>query len=258
MSRRDPRARAMLRAYRETTGYAPRERDALWGRIESSLDGAEAGPALEGPSPAMPRGLALGVGLGVAVVAAAVLLWAPWRGAPSPRERSQQAPRTRREPAPQRVEPPRPTAVGVAPAEPGSSTTGTEASASPPSPPPQPSPPDSRGRARATTTRRAEAPAAEPPPASAVDELQAELVLIGKARQALRADDPRRALEVLDAHARAFPQGQMREDRLVLRIEALCAAGKGPQASAEARLFLRGYPGSAHAQRVRDACAGLP
>lgn len=257
MSRRDPRARAMLRAYRETTGYAPRERDALWGRIESSLDGAEAGPALEGPPSAMPRWLLLGVGVGVAVVAAAVLLWAPWRGTPSPRDRSQQAPRTRREPAPQRVEPPRPPAVGVTPTEPGSPTTGAETSASPPAPPPQPGPADPRGRSRATT-RRTQSPPAEPPPASTVDELRAELVLIAKARQALRAEDPRRALEVLDAHARAFPQGQMREDRLVLRIEALCAAGKAPQASAEARLFLRGYPGSAHAQRVRDACAGLP
>ncbi|MCA9652658.1 MAG: hypothetical protein KC501_22260 [Myxococcales bacterium] len=86
------------------------------------------------------------------------------------------------------------------------------------------------------------------------DELRAELVLIGKARRALQADDPQRALELLDAHARAFPQGQMREDRQVLRIEALCAADKGQQARAEARQLLRTYPGSAHAGRVREAC----
>jgi outer membrane protein assembly factor BamD (BamD/ComL family) len=81
------------------------------------------------------------------------------------------------------------------------------------------------------------------------------MALIRTARQALQADRPARALEVLDAHARAFPAGQMREDRQVLRIEALCAAGKAPQARAEVALFLRAFPGSAHAQRVRASCA---
>lgn len=76
-----------------------------------------------------------------------------------------------------------------------------------------------------------------------------------EARQALRDGRPAGALEVLDAHARAFPRGQMREDREVLRIEALCAAGKAPQARAEVQLFLRAFPGSARAQRVRATCA---
>ena len=40
----------------------------------------------------------------------------------------------------------------------------------------------------------------------------------------------------------------------MLRIEALCAAGKAPQARAEVALFLRAFPRSAHRQRVRASC----
>lgn len=116
---------------------------------------------------------------------------------------------------------------------------------------PAPSP---RARSGSRDPGRPEPSATEDAGASVGDELRAELVLIGKARRALQADDPQRALELLDAHARAFPQGQMREDRQVLRIEALCAADKGQQARAEARQLLRTYPGSAHAGRVREAC----
>ena len=249
MSRRDPRARAMLRAYREATGYDPEQRDAVWERIEASLDRAGTEPSIEGPA-RPPRWIAVGAAVVATAAAAALLSWAPWRGASGTTERapSQQAPRTRREDAPRTIAPPpardvrTPGAPSPTPAPPPSPASTDE---------PAPSP---RARSGSRDPGRPEPSATEDAGASVGDELRAELVLIGKARRALQADDPQRALELLDAHARAFPQGQMREDRQVLRIEALCAADKGQQARAEARQLLRTYPGSAHAGRVREAC----
>ncbi|MCB9751578.1 MAG: hypothetical protein H6713_16515 [Myxococcales bacterium] len=61
------------------------------------------------------------------------------------------------------------------------------------------------------------------------------------------------ALARLAEHERAFAAGQLLEDRLALRAEALCALedASGPRESAE---FLARYPRSPHAARVREAC----
>jgi hypothetical protein len=76
-----------------------------------------------------------------------------------------------------------------------------------------------------------------------------ESALLRRAHRALRAGDPHGALAILDAHAQAFPSGQMLEDRLTLRIEALCAAGDRSQARAEATAMRRRFPGASI-----DAC----
>lgn len=41
----------------------------------------------------------------------------------------------------------------------------------------------------------------------------------------------------------------------LLRIEALCGRGNGPQARAGASNFLHQFPGSPHADRARSFCA---
>ena len=91
--------------------------------------------------------------------------------------------------------------------------------------------------------RPASAPAIDPV-------LAAELALVDAAKRALAAGDAARALDRLAAHARDFRRGQLAEERQALRVEALCAAGKRPQARAEATLFLREYPASTHADRA--------
>jgi hypothetical protein len=88
--------------------------------------------------------------------------------------------------------------------------------------------------------------------------LAAELALVDAAKRALAAGDAALALDRLAAHARDHRRGQLAEERQALRVEALCAAGKRPQARAEATLFLREYPASTHADRIARACPATP
>ncbi len=259
MAKLDTRGRAVLRAYRQAKFGPSEPQDALWARIEASLDEGALGPSIEPtPSPSSATlapttvgpTLVVAIAVAVAAIVVAALALSPEDRALASRPTPDQAPRA--------VVASEPGVATHADAAAESATIGTP----PTSPsaavvhdePLDPSSASPRRRAPRRSDRDAAALEASDPEATQVDELRAELALIREARQALQADRPTGALEALDAHARAFPRGQMREDREVLRIEALCAAGKAPQARAEVQLFLRAYPRSAHAQRVRAMC----
>lgn len=261
MARLDPKARAMLRAYRGAKTQPAPQREALWSRIEGSLDAGALGPSL--PSRPRPRPRSRWVTPVTATAAAAAVVAAIALGVAAarrldPQRAPSQAPRdaTRRVPA---VTSPR--AVTPAPA----SAKEPRADADPPavvSPSATVAPdrvdprePPAPRRSKSRSDHAQPPSSSDAPDAPEADELRAEMTLIRKARQVLRDDRAARALEILDAHARAFPQGQMREDRQALRIEALCAAGKQPQARAEVRRLLRDFPVSAHAARVQAMCA---
>lgn len=278
MERLDPRGRAMLRAYRQAKVSPRDEREELWARIEASIDEGAGGPSLE-PASAPARASAwtwpvVAVAVAVAaIVIAALALRLVGDAEHDPRKNPSGAPYDavpgeREVAAPTEGSAVAAAAVGVAGRQQGAPTprAGAPASSTTSAAPGERAPVGARRsslrhgeRDHATPSDHAtesdHAAPSDSAPATAVDELRAEMALIREARQALRAARPEGALEVLDAHARAFPEGQMREDREVLRIEALCAAGKAPQARAEAQLFLRAFPGSAHAQRVRSICA---
>jgi hypothetical protein len=98
------------------------------------------------------------------------------------------------------------------------------------------------------------APDHEPEPVSDTT-LAEEMRVLRRARAAMRDGDPSRALTELEAHAAAFAHGQMSEDRDALRIEALCAADRAPEARAAAAAFARAVPRSPHAARVQKLCA---
>lgn len=265
MQRLDPRGRAMLRTYRSAKTPPRDQRDGLLARIEASLDAGTPAPRVEPPSmtASAPAGAPAWAWPVVAVAVAAIVIAAlalrP-AGAPEhdPRRTPSGAPYDTRPIEPAATVP----ASGSGPATPRTDAPPQDDAAAPRTTPETPvvsASADERAPTRRRSMRdgdRVPASASEDPPSTEVDELRAELALIREARQALHAERPEGALEVLDAHMRAFPDGQMREDREVLRIEALCAAGKAPQARAEVRLFLRAFPGSAHAQRVRSICAG--
>jgi hypothetical protein len=89
-------------------------------------------------------------------------------------------------------------------------------------------------------------PAIEQVPAPSIDELHA----IARAR-ALLPRDPEAALELLTRIAREHPRGYFVEERAALTIVALDAAGKSELAEERAKAFLRAYPRSPHAGRVR-------
>ncbi len=100
---------------------------------------------------------------------------------------------------------------------------------------------------------------ADPPrpraaPRQTGDQVLAELALIQSIKEALDADQPRRALTLVDRHARSFARGTLIEEREALRVVALCAADDATRGLRAQHSFLRTYPRSAYADRVRGAC----
>jgi hypothetical protein len=89
---------------------------------------------------------------------------------------------------------------------------------------------------------------------SAADELQAELALIKQATQAKRDGRHADGLAVLREHAERFARGTFVDERMVLRAELFCAAGRTQEAEALVEKFLRERAGSALAGRMRSVC----
>ncbi len=96
--------------------------------------------------------------------------------------------------------------------------------------------------------------ATEPAPSPSVarhSAAAAQLAALAGVRSALAAHQPTRALSLLDDFERRFPGSQVAEEAAVLRIEALSALGRGPEARAMGLRFLRDKPGSVYGARVR-------
>jgi hypothetical protein len=90
------------------------------------------------------------------------------------------------------------------------------------------------------------------------DRLREEADAIDAARELLTLGDAAGALVQLEAYQRRFAGGALREEALLLRIEALVRAGDRTTASAVARHFLKVYPASVHVDRVAALLGGLP
>jgi hypothetical protein len=88
---------------------------------------------------------------------------------------------------------------------------------------------------------------------SAADDLSAEVKAIDQARAALR--QPQQTLRLLDAYARNYPQGRLQQEALVLRVQALLAAGERGQASLLVRHFREQHPASPYARRLASLVA---
>ena len=107
----------------------------------------------------------------------------------------------------------------------------------------------------APPTRR---PAPTPAPVAAPDDLATQNQLLAAAAAAIGDRRAAEALEITNAHATRFPRSPLADLRTAVRIEALCALGKAPQARAEGRLFLEKQPGSPVSKRISESCAGPP
>jgi hypothetical protein len=83
------------------------------------------------------------------------------------------------------------------------------------------------------------------------DSVAAELGIIESARSALARGDTAGALSRLDNYARTYPRGRLALEGEVLRIDALARSGQGGLAAKRAEAFLRRYPNSVLASRVR-------
>ena len=84
--------------------------------------------------------------------------------------------------------------------------------------------------------------------------LEDEIALIAEAKSALASGDPATALAKAKEHQKRFKAGKLVDERVLLRIKALCAQGKVDKARAERDAFLERKPRAAISSRVREAC----
>jgi hypothetical protein len=71
-----------------------------------------------------------------------------------------------------------------------------------------------------------------------------QVAAIRRAYAAVRDGDGDRALRMLDAHAKQWPTSEFAGERDLLRVRALCAAGRKQDAEQAAAAFKRKHPGS--------------
>ncbi|HET9933306.1 MAG TPA: hypothetical protein VFQ35_21525, partial [Polyangiaceae bacterium] len=86
---------------------------------------------------------------------------------------------------------------------------------------------------------------------SKADSVAAELGVIDSVRAALSRGDTSGALSRLDGYAKTYPRGRLALEAEVLRIDALARSGQAAAASKRAEAFLRRFPNSVLASRVR-------
>ncbi len=85
-----------------------------------------------------------------------------------------------------------------------------------------------------------------------------EAQAIARAKMALRQGDTRQALALIDDYTARFPSGTLRDDAVVLKVEALLRSGDRLKAAEAAKPLLAGNPSSAQASRARALLASTP
>jgi hypothetical protein len=97
---------------------------------------------------------------------------------------------------------------------------------------------------------------AEPMPqsASAEDQINSEVAVLKRAREALRLGHPAQALQALAEYDRLFASGALAEERQAMAAIALCRLQPGPASRAQGEAFIRSAPASPLLERVRAAC----
>jgi RNA polymerase sigma-70 factor (ECF subfamily) len=125
--------------------------------------------------------------------------------------------------------------------------------------------PSTTGASPSTAAR--ELPIAEPSPsggapvAAFAGTVSEEMRLLGAAQRELSARRGDEALRLLEEHARKFPEGALGEERLAVRVLALCDLGRVAEARQATRDFLSRFPVSPLVPRIRESCgqvAGQP
>jgi hypothetical protein len=82
--------------------------------------------------------------------------------------------------------------------------------------------------------------------------LAQELAALDAARATLARGDAQGAMLLLDGYAKTCPQGRLRLEAELLRIDALAKSGQTQAARRRAELFLRRHPSSVLAARARS------
>lgn len=95
------------------------------------------------------------------------------------------------------------------------------------------------------------------PPELEANSLSEEVRTLRRVERALRDQNPRLALALLDDLDKAVPSGQLREERLAAATQARCSLGYGSP-SALLEEFTNAHPGSAYLTRIHQACESQP
>jgi TolA-binding protein len=112
--------------------------------------------------------------------------------------------------------------------------------------------PEVEARPRAPAKAQRQAPSApERNQAERRPGLGDELAFVESASRALRSGNPQVALGRLAEYRQRFPRGKLALEAQVLRIEALARAGRTSEAQRLARGFVKRYPNSPVAARIR-------
>lgn len=100
-------------------------------------------------------------------------------------------------------------------------------------------------------------PSVSAPPAPLKDRLAREAALLERARASLNSA-PSRALTAVREHARDFPDGQLRAERMFIEAQALKRLGRYAEARSKAQGALTQYPKGLYAERVQQFLDELP
>lgn len=261
----DPRAAALLAAYRRGAAMPPEAR----ARVRSRLQ--DTGPSGQVVSRSDRRRQTWAVVL--ATAAAVALVWALGAGrridavqgdaAVMSPSQGRAAPTTGQASAAKRSASP---TEAVAPGDGGADVAGARvegaaleaagidgaSEARPPEPERKPANNGAEGSASRSATRGAPVP---PDDGAGVD-LREETEVLARGWRAVAAGDVAAARAAIEEHARRFAAGALSPERAALT--AICACADGGDGEALARAFLREHPRSPLTRRVREACKLTP
>jgi len=103
-----------------------------------------------------------------------------------------------------------------------------------------------------------DAPEAKLSAAAPASTLGEETQTLDSVRQALAAGQARNALAALDAYRAKWPQGALRAEAALLRVDALLRLGNRPAAEREAEALISASPSSRYATRARALLGQKP
>ena len=118
--------------------------------------------------------------------------------------------------------------------------------------PPSPSP--ERAVVAHVARKAPRATSESPSGGTASSQLEQELKLLSAAREGLKSGNATLAMERVQEHERRYPAGILVMEARALGVDALCAEGRRDAAREAAETFLKRWPESPLAARVRSAC----
>lgn len=87
------------------------------------------------------------------------------------------------------------------------------------------------------------------------DTLARERAVLDRARQKLAVSEPEQALQFLEQHRLAYPNGKLTEEREAMLINVLVTLGQGERAKARGAAFAKRFPSSMMLSSVKAALA---